>query len=380
MRSPLLFACGAIALAACSSEPTGPAPRTSSRDLRSQAVQLTVDLANGTAQFGRPKPAGGASAALIGDEGVVLAGINNIACAPIPKTSPQQKRCTFGMDVLNTFQSTDLMTPKTFPRPPQGTNGVLIFPVTASSDGSGGWAEPSPDWNLGPINMFNDFGNCSGGVKTDCYRYKLIPAPFRALSTAYGLQVGFDVPADANKITAYIVVAADLRENASQSVLLLQDNDLCGRVDADGSIHRRSDLSSLISLTDVSSGFCSFLNPLPPEPVEIIKAELTFAPYVHFFASTVGINFLVEHLDYGTTLDASDFWLPPAPAASTVEAMCCSSEADRWRADATSSVQRAADQRLRYFQYRMRHKPGTGIPIIDNDVSLSTLRITYRLR
>jgi hypothetical protein len=237
MRCLFPIAAGALMLAACSTEPTGPAAAIPSHDLRSQAIQLTIDLTTGTMQTGRPKPAGGASHALIGDEGIVIAGINNLVCSPIARTSPQQKRCTFGMDLLNAFQSTDLITPKTFPRPPQGTNGVLVFPFAASSDGSGGWAEPSPDWNLGPINMFNDFGNCSAAVKGDCYRYELIPPPFRAGTFAYDLRVGFDVPADANKVTAYIVVAADLRENAPQTLLLLQENDLCGRIDADGSIN-----------------------------------------------------------------------------------------------------------------------------------------------
>jgi hypothetical protein len=381
MRCRFPVAAGAFMLAAaCSTEPTSPAAAIPSHDLRSQAIQLTVDLTTGTMQTGRPKPAGGASHALIGDEGIVIAGINNMVCAPIARTSPQQKRCTFGMDLLNAFQSTDLITPKTFPRPPQGTNGVLIFPFAASSDGSGGWAEPSPDWNLGPINMFNDFGNCSGAAKTDCYRYKLVASPFRALAFAYDLPVGFDVPADANKITAYIVVAADLRENAQQTLLLVQENDLCGRVDADGSIHLPPE--GFVSLTSVSSGFCSFQNPLrSPDPVEILKAELTFAPYTYFLASTLGTNFLVEHIDYGPTLDASDFWIPPAPATSTFEAMCCSAEGDRWRVDVAPSVQRAADQKLRYLQYRMTLKPGsTAIPVIDNTQSRATLRITYRLR
>jgi hypothetical protein len=192
--------------------------------------------------------------------------------------------------------------------------------------------------------------------------------------------VGFDVPADANKITAYIVVAADLRENAPQTLLLIQENDLCGRVDADGSINPPP--AGFISLTDVSRGFCSFQNPLrSPEPVEILQAELTFAPYTHFFASTLGLNFLVEHIDYGPTLDASDFWIPPAPAASTFEARCCSAEGDRWRVDVGPSVQRAADQKLRYLQYRMTLKPGsTAVPVIDDVHSRATLRVIYRLR
>jgi hypothetical protein len=138
---------------------------------------LTIDVATGVITVGGPggEAAGqsGATMSLVGDDAVGLQASNctwtNIA--------QNKKRCTFDLALANRLSETDLVTPATFPRAPDGANGILVFPFSSAALGvPGASASPSPDWDHAPANFFNDFSGCSGKT-SDCYRYETFPGP-----------------------------------------------------------------------------------------------------------------------------------------------------------------------------------------------------------
>jgi hypothetical protein len=230
-----------LALAAACAPDQGPsAPESPGAppDLAGSAFRLTIDVASGRVEVAAPRPAASTAAAgpsfsLIGSDGVEFRGTGtngSISCSwtSIP-TNSKQKRCTFDFTLTNRLQFTDLVTPTSFPRPPQGTMGILVFPYTAAALGvPGGGATPSPDWDNAPANFFNDFGGCGGGKTSDCYRWERFTAPLYAGTTSEVHTVGFHVDKAAQSVSAYIVVAADLRDNPVQSATLTGRADLCG--------------------------------------------------------------------------------------------------------------------------------------------------------
>jgi len=355
MRLLLLSLFCATALAACAGDPPTvpePAGHPASRDLRPLAFRVQLDLDAGTATVRPPGATAGStssdrlapSRSLLGGE-VIRAGVDGgIVCTQISK-NPNVKRCTFVLNVGNRLQSSDLMTPTDFPRPPLGTTGVLVFPFAAASDGTGGWAEPSSDWDLGPVNFFNDASSCANGIKTDCFRYEVLAAPLYGRANR-DMNVGFDVPGDTKNLSVDIVVAADLRDNPLQITEIKAEPTLCGYVTSSGDVFVNSQFIE-IGVADSDSeglrGFCSFPNPLPLNARVEQAALLLFPPAAPVIA---------EPLDYGTTLDASDYWLPstaPLPAANV---QCCFG--DRMWSNELGTVINAVKVKPAYFQYRFQ--------------------------
>jgi hypothetical protein len=226
----VLAACG-VDRTASPSLPAGP----DAADLPGQAFLLTFDTRTGQAAIAAPSGARpGAespSFSLIGGEAVEVRA-DARGCTPIP-ANLKLKRCSFTLEIRNRLRATDLVTPTSFPRAPQGISGVVVFPWTTSITGATGVAIPSPDWDQAPANFFNDFGVCSSGPKSDCSRYELVASPLYAGQSAGGYRVGYDVPAATTTISAYIVIAADLRDNPLRTAKLAPVGDLCGRVYAD---------------------------------------------------------------------------------------------------------------------------------------------------
>ena len=309
----LLVICSLAVVAACATEsPAGPAgPETDGApDLTSQAFRVTLDLANARVEVESPQSASASSVggirpslSLIGAEGVEVFA-SNLICAPIPKNR-DQKRCSFDLGLLNLFQETDLMTPTTFPKPPEGVDGVLLFPLSAAATGGGGGpVVPSPEWDGAPVNFFNDFGSCSAGSKTDCLRYETIPSPFYANRVSPARRVGFDVPIGATAITTYVVVAADLRENPVRTFHSPPILDLCGSVTGEGLLTNM--MTRLITGSFSSSvyrGFCTF-NGLPANV--IIHSATLRLHIIQGSHAEPG----AEYLDYGSALEADDYGLP----------------------------------------------------------------------
>jgi hypothetical protein len=293
------------ALGACADQQTAPEDH-SQPDLQAKAFHLTIDLQSGTAAV-RPPQASGAGAgggalslSLIGSDALAIDAVSR-GCVPIPRT--RLKRCSVTLEISNELHATDLVTPTTFPRPPQGVTGLLVFPWTATATGTTALAVPSPAWDNGPVDFFNDF-SCSSGVKSDCYRYDLVAAPLYANTTA-STQVGYDVPVEAMGISAYIVVAADLRDNPVLTARLPAVASLChyvagGEVSSEP-IYLRVGRYGPDEAFDFS--FCSFTNFLPDNAV-VRSARARF--FLYNATSDVDL----EEVNYGDELEASDVDLP----------------------------------------------------------------------
>jgi hypothetical protein len=191
-----------------SSDPVTP-PRT---DLLRSAVRIHVDLAQGTAVTVSPDTrsaaAAGLSLALVG-RNELLANVDNIHRSAVGEFTKKKVRVTMDVALTNRLTHAAFVAP-TFPTPPAGSSGVLLFPfATAVTAGSGNVA-PSPDWDGPPINFFNDTDAGCYLYKSDCYRWEAYPAPLTGgLSTA-ARTVGFDVDPTVTAFDTYFVLAADL--------------------------------------------------------------------------------------------------------------------------------------------------------------------------
>ncbi|HEX5632428.1 MAG TPA: hypothetical protein VFX50_04340, partial [Gemmatimonadales bacterium] len=192
--------------------------------LSASAFELRIDGQTGEIRVTPPpiSPAqvvssNGLAGSLLGRDAVEMSATPCVF-TPIPNNA-KQRRCTFSIQLTNKLTVTDLVTPTTFPRPPQGTTGLLVFPYTAAALGvPGGGAVPNDAWNYAPTNFFNDFASCSTGKTTDCYRYELFPGPLYGGESTGWQEVGFDVDKAAYDVAVYLVVAADLRENLPQQL------------------------------------------------------------------------------------------------------------------------------------------------------------------
>jgi hypothetical protein len=284
------FAVLVAAISACSADqaPTGPVPGPGTDpDLTRAAFQLTIDVQTGQISVGGPgggvqsaaSRGDGPSFSILGTDAVGIEA-SNCTFSAIPGNT-KQKRCTFHLSIANRLSTTDLVTASTFPQPPAGTNGILVFPFSSASLGlTGGTATPSPDWDLAPANFFNDFAGCATGKTVDCYRSELYPAPLYAGQTTAPRQVGFDVDKSAQSVAAFVLVAADLRDNPLRTVTLTADADNCGTVGvnswytaAPGDLFVRNSFISVLGLV-MTDGLCSFPLSGLPENATIRSATL----------------------------------------------------------------------------------------------------------
>jgi len=141
--------------------------------------------------------------------------------------SPGKVLVTFDVQIVNLLSSVDLITP-TFPTPPSGVTGILMFPfatnvttTTGGANGSGndvivdlpshGQVTPSSDWSGAPHNFFNDTG-CPAG-SNDCYRYENYAAPLAAGATSVGQKIGFEIDPTVFQFSSKQIVAADLQNS-----------------------------------------------------------------------------------------------------------------------------------------------------------------------
>lgn len=348
--------------AACSSEPTSPDTRTTEQaDVAKTAFLLTIDVATGRVTVGRPQqasqssagPAGRPSFSLIGSDAIRLHA-GNCTFSSIPNNS-KLKSCSMTLSIENQLTSTDLVSPTSFPRPPAGVSGILVFPYTAAGLGiPGGSAVPNALWDGAPANFFNDFSGCASGKTSDCYRWESYASPLNAGQTSATRTVGFDVDKNANTVAAYIVVAADLRDNPIQTLTILPEPENC-------SYHESGDPTLRINPPILRVGdivrfrsVCSFLLQGVPAGVDILSAELRVFQIDGGIGTAGDPQVYVDHMDYGiletgvftpyfeTALDAGIGTLPitdgPAFAALDV--------APEVNADLTASRAR--------FQVRLR--------------------------
>jgi hypothetical protein len=356
---PLLA--GLLALAACS--PDGPPTMPQSDPLPTlgrATFQLTIDVASGTVTIAKPSTrvaggsAGGPSFSLVGDDAIALHA-SDCTWTDVGK----KKRCTFDLALENRLGQTDLMTPTTFPRAPDGVDGILVFPFSSAALGvSGGAATPSPDWDNAPVNFFNDFANCSGKTN-DCYPYETYPGPLYGGEFSESRTVGFDVDRNAHTVSAYIVVAADLRDNPEMLVTFAAEPALCGTAELNVQLGTTTGAGNvpLTVGTDagkfdhVGRGFCSF----PLAQVRVLQATLRMSQYEAGPGSYAGgEEVVVDRVDIGAALDGSDFDAP----ADEVEIGTLSTSATIGfkQLDVTQSLRNAVASSRTKAQFRFRYR------------------------
>lgn len=144
---------------------------------------------------------------------------------------PGAVRTTFDVAIQNNLTSVDLITP-TFPAPPTGTTGVILFPfqvtvtetpggVSVGGDGTDvlvelpnqGQVQPSVDWDLAPFNFFND--DACGPTDNDCYRSEVFNSTAGSIAggaTSESRTVGFDHEPTVSQFRVRMIVAADLSD------------------------------------------------------------------------------------------------------------------------------------------------------------------------
>ncbi len=250
----VLGAVAALGLAACAAQekaagPVLPPAPPDNPQLLQAAFIFHVNTTTGRVDISAPQttlngfnspPArsggpGGPSFSLIGGDAINLTASNFFASA-VGQFTPGKIRVRFDLNVTNELSSVQLITP-TFPPPPPGVSGVLLFPfathVTVTSGGvsvggSGdsliielpnrGEVAPSTDWDGdgspgsgAPFNFFNDTG-CPAG-SNDCYRWEAFAQPLAAGATTAARTVGFDIDPTVANFSAKIIVAADLQNS-----------------------------------------------------------------------------------------------------------------------------------------------------------------------
>jgi hypothetical protein len=157
--------------------------------------------------------------------GFAATGVGTGGCAAL-------KVCvSFNVQITNKLTGVDLITP-TWPTPPAGTTGALLFPfstVTTTTLGgtatggdgttiiidapSNGSVVPNTDWDNTDWNFFNDT-DCNAvapvGAPTDCYRSEDF-GTILAGSTTLGRRVGFTMDPTVSQFRVRALVVADLR-------------------------------------------------------------------------------------------------------------------------------------------------------------------------
>lgn len=273
-RTAGLAIAAAVALSACSkdtgtpSEPQGPnLPGNPTENPQFRAASFIFDVNTNTKTVKITAPSGSVINASIGADGkltqreggpdlsivtgdVVELTTANYQSSVVGAFEPGKVRVSFDVNVTNKISSIELITP-TFPQPPAGTSGILLFPfstnVVTSSGGTSvggdgtevlveqpsyGAVRPSIDWDGAPFNFFNDDASCSGtsgggsaggspndpntpapapDSNSDCYRFQAFVAPLLGGATSEGQRVGFDIDPTVGSFRARLIVAADIR-------------------------------------------------------------------------------------------------------------------------------------------------------------------------
>jgi hypothetical protein len=198
--------------------------------VNTQTHQISIEAPSGTvAPNPQPSIIPGLNFSLIAGDGITLTASNYFA-STVGQYIPGKVRVRFDLSITNKLSSVQLITP-TFPAPPPGVTGVLLFPfathVTVTSGGvsvggSGdtvfvelpntGQVAPSVDWDGNPYNFFND-ADCTAAGANDCYRYEAFAAPVAAGATTLSRTIGFDLDPTVANFSAKIIVAADLQNS-----------------------------------------------------------------------------------------------------------------------------------------------------------------------
>jgi hypothetical protein len=323
MRTLPLLACtlAALALTSCvDGDGTSPAapPATPPPDVARAAFVLSIDMVSGNVDLTAPSLAAadnGPSFSLVGADAVSMTA-TPCSFSAIPKNT-KKVRCTLQLSLANRLDAVDLVTP-TVPAPPAGTNGILVFPYTAAAQTTtGGTVVPNADWDNAPVNFFNDFGGCAGGKESDCYRSETYPGPLLAGESTPERTVGFDVDKAAQRVSVYLLVAADLGRRAA----LADIPDRCGSaIEEEGgnttTIVPAEPVAGASLLGTLIHGLCGFDLGELPTGGRVVGAKLRL--YQNKVAGTPYLSFgdlIVDHVDLGSDVDDADYDSTPLQAA-----------------------------------------------------------------
>lgn len=375
-----------LAVPGCSPDVAAPAaPEMPGPDLGGHAFQLRIDAVTGAIQVAPPREATSANAAavrpsfsLIGSDGIEFDVRSGCRFSAIPNR-PRHRRCTFNVDLRNLMQGVDLVTPTEFPRPPAGVTGIMLFPWTAVARGTTDTtAVPSPDWDHGPADFFNDFMSCSSGAKTDCYRFETLPSPVYGGASAGRAEIGFDIPIGATSVDAYIVVAADLRPNRPVTFPVYASQ--CNEVQSDGGISPFGGIQVGRVIDDpvrVSRAFCTFDNPMPGD-ARLLSAQLRLTVLgAHDSPGTLQ----AEYLDFGPTIEQEDYDLPSVAGAHIFQ--CCQEGGRVFAGAGATELQQAVDAGAEEFGYRFTtddESAGYYSIVGSGTVDLPVLELTWTRR
>jgi hypothetical protein len=344
MRSTLVAA-AMLGLCACAADAPAPTDPTVQPDLRPSAFTLQIDGRTGRIIVAPPQSVtrtdGGVRLmnSLLGGDALAVSATDCVF-SPVPGNT-KRRRCTFSITLTNRLTVTDLVAPATFPKPPVATDGILVFPYTAAGlSDIGGTALANADWDRAPANFFNDFGGCTTARYNDCYRSEPFPTLY-AGSRSLPRQVGFDIDADAVSVSAYLVVAADLRDNPLQTVTIqsvdADDGTLYGRLTTGGTgtsccgaaagiYVGQANLATEFGAVDpgLARGFLRFGLGALPAASDIVGATLRVQQLSAGLQASADPyqllgNVVVDHMDFGATIEAGDFQLVAiAPATATL--------------------------------------------------------------
>jgi hypothetical protein len=245
----------ALAATACEStrpvtQPELPANPPGNSELRQASFIADVNTRTGKIQIKAPisgNALDGLSLSEVGLDGPnfsIIAGdvveltASNFFASQVGEFTPGKVRVTFDILITNRLSGVRLVTP-TFPVPPAGTNGILLFPfetvVTTTSGGTSvggdgtdviielpnrGEVDASLDWDGNPFNFFNDNG--CGSDANDCYRYETYVQPLLPTATSEARRVGFDIDPTVGNFRARLIVAANLEDGTPPAPATIQ--------------------------------------------------------------------------------------------------------------------------------------------------------------
>ncbi len=248
--STVLLAATTVGMAACSADqstklaPVLPSDPALTPQIRGAAFVFDVDRNSGRVKITAPN-GGAISARLDGNGGISLDGTPNtsilagdvveLTTSGLTSTTvgcAATKVCvSFQVSITNRLTGVELITP-TWPTPPAGATGPLLFPfssvtttTTGGSSTSGDGTEiivetpsfgaiaPNGDWDNAPHSFFNDT-DCNAtvptGAPTDCYRSEPYPT-IPAAGTTTSRTVGFTVDPTVSRFRIRALLVADLR-------------------------------------------------------------------------------------------------------------------------------------------------------------------------
>ncbi len=157
---------------------------------------------------------------------------------------------------------------------------------------------------------------------------------------------------NAQSVSAYIVVAAELRDEEPREIVLPATAALCGHADEPGGFGANAG-SMIVSAggnLPRTRGFCSFALPGSITGAQVVSATLRAHQEV-VFRTGYG-ELVVDHMDYGSQLEESDFDAPALRAAIGILSRTATIEYKTL--NVTNAVRTDIDENRGRTQFRLR--------------------------